>query len=345
MAGHQVIVIGASAGGIQAIETILKALRPGLPAAVFIVVHVSADSPSMLPTIFAKKGGLPVEFAQDNAAIRHGRVYVAPPDRHLLLERGRMRVMRGPKENRHRPAIDPLFRSAAWAYGPGVVGVVLSGYLDDGVAGLWAVKSCGGVSVVQDPGDAEVPEMPLNAMTALDVDHCASAEKMGELLAALAREPPQSEPAAPPESIKREIEYALMHKENGDMSGIGTLSAYTCPSCRGPLWELREGEMVRYRCYTGHAYSSESLLAEQSEAIEDALYSAVRALEEKASLSRRTAGEFERRFPKLTAKHLAQVKEIEAQVAELQKLIAGARRSESGKRKVHKTRSSESAGN
>ncbi|MGE0158476.1 MAG: chemotaxis protein CheB [Gemmatimonadales bacterium] len=288
MAGHDIIVVGASAGGVETLQKLVALLPPDLPASVFVVQHTSPRAKSQLPLILDRKGPLPASFAEDGQEILLGHIYVAPADCHLLVEPQQMRVVRGPRENRHRPAIDPLFRSAAWAYGPRVVGVVLTGYLDDGTAGLWAIRTCGGVTVVQSSDDALYPEMPLNAARAADVDHSLPVSEIAPLLDRLAREPVDPGRARkPPASLETEIEFAKMDRDISDMGRIGTLSPFTCPACRGSLWELDDGGILRYRCHTGHAFSAESLVDGQSIEIEEALYSALRALEEKATVLRR----------------------------------------------------------
>ncbi len=163
MPGHDIIVVGASTGGVEALETLIKGLPPRLPAAIFVVLHIPAQSSSLLAEILNRRGQLDAVQARDNMEIKHGRIYVAPPDHHLVVERGKVCIVRGPKENRHRPAVDPLFRSAALTYDPRVMGVILTGALDDGTAGLLAVKRCGGTAIVQDPDEAFYPGMPLSA--------------------------------------------------------------------------------------------------------------------------------------------------------------------------------------
>src|SRR5438105_14310714 len=187
MPGHDIIVVGASAGGVEALVTLTRLLPRKLPAAVVVVLHVPAQSPSLLPDILNRAGVLKAVHATDNLEIKHSRIYIAPPDHHMLVEHGKVRVVHGPKENRHRPAIDPLFRSAAWSYGPRVTGVVLSGTLDDGAAGMWAVRSCGGTTVVQDPAEALYPSMPINAMRHIKVDHCLPVREIVSLIDKLAR--------------------------------------------------------------------------------------------------------------------------------------------------------------
>ena len=289
--GHDLVVIGASAGGIDAIRSLLATLPADLPAAILIVLHVSERSPEMLADMFSQAGALPAQYAEDGGPIALGEVRIAPGGSHLVVEQGVMRLVRGPKENHSRPAIDPLFRSAAWAYGPRVIGMLLSGMLNDGSAGLWAIKTCGGLTVVQDPDDARYGDMPRNAMEHLPVDHCAPIAEMGALLARLVREP--ALPAATfavPEQIKIETRMAEM-KDNDIalMHKIGKPSPFTCPSCSGALWEINDAHVLRFRCHTGHAYTAESLADDQTDSTENALYAAVRALEEKGRLAQAIA--------------------------------------------------------
>lgn len=280
---RDIIVIGASAGGVDALRTLLGGLPRELEASVFVVMHVAADSPGILPRILQNACPLPVEHARDGEEIRHGRVYVAPADCHLLLERDRVRLSRGPKENLCRPAIDPLFRSAAYVFGPRVVGVVLTGRLDDGTAGLWAVKRRGGTALVQDPDDATYPSMPRSAIRYVEVDEVAPVAEMAPLLARLAGEPsPAVEEAGEP-SRPIEIETRIATEENALKAGVldlGPFTPYTCPECHGVLVSLDEGGVPRFRCHTGHAYSLDSLLAAVTTSMEDTLWGAVRAMEE-----------------------------------------------------------------
>jgi two-component system chemotaxis response regulator CheB len=287
MPNRDIVVIGASAGGISTLKELVALLPADLPSAIFIVQHMSPGAQSLLPQILARSGPLPASSPEDREVIRPGHIYVARPDNHLLLEGEHVRVVRGPRENRHRPSIDPLFRSAAWSYGPRVVGVVLTGYLDDGAAGLWAIKSCGGVAIVQDPSDALHHDMPINAARAIDVDYTLPVSEIAPLLVRLAREPvdPKMD-FVRPANIATEIGFVKMERDIDDMNKLGALSAFTCPTCRGALWELHD-DVLRYRCHTGHAFSKDSLLGEQTTAIEDALYSALRAVEEKATVLRR----------------------------------------------------------
>jgi two-component system chemotaxis response regulator CheB len=323
MSGHDIIVVGASAGGVETLQKLVALLPADLPASVFVVQHTSPHARSQLPEILTRRGPLPASFARDREEILLGRIYVAPANCHLLIEPGVLRVVRGPRENRHRPAIDPLFRSAAWAYGPRVVGVVLTGYLDDGTAGLWAIKTCGGVTIVQAADDALHADMPRNAARAADVDHSLPVSEIAPLLDRLAREPARPNGIRkPPVSLETEIEFAKMDRDISDMNGIGTLSPFTCPACRGALWELREGEdVLRYRCHTGHAFSSESLVTDQTVAIEDALYSALRAVEEKSAVLRRLG---ERHASHAGGDYETRARELDQTAEILRSMLAGA---------------------
>src|SRR5437588_11068380 len=193
MPGHDIIVVGASAGGVEALVTLARSLQRNLQAAVFVVLHIPAQSPSLLPEILGRAGPLKAVQATDDMQIEQGHIYVAPPDHHMLMELGKVRVVRGPKENRHRPAVDPLFRSAALAYGPRVIGVILTGALDDGTAGLLAVKRRGGIAVVQDPSEAMYPSMPSSALAHVEVDHVLSLADIGPLLGRLASQEAKNE--------------------------------------------------------------------------------------------------------------------------------------------------------
>lgn len=288
MGNRDIIVMGASAGGLDALKTIFAKLPAGLPASIFIVWHMSPDIRGVLPQILNIYHDYFAAHAVDREPIERGRIYVAPPDHHLLIEKGHIRVTRGPKENRFRPAVDPLFRSAAYHYGPRVIGVVLSGALDDGMAGLWTIKHRGGVAVVQDPADAEVPSMPENAIREVAVDHILPAAGIPEMLARLSREEIEIPNEAnmgidDKETQKTESEIRIAMEDDALKAGIfglGELSPYTCPECHGVLSAITEGKLKRFRCHTGHAYSTDALLASVSENIEESLWSAIRGIDE-----------------------------------------------------------------
>ena len=296
MAKKDIVVIGASAGGMEALQKLVERLPANLPAAVFIVWHLSPGARSMLPQILAKAGPLKASHPQDGDPIEHGRIYVAPNDHHMLLEKGYIRVARGPKENRFRPAVDPLFRSAAYVYGPRVIGVVLTGALDDGTAGLWTIKLRGGTAIVQEPSEALIRSMPLNALDNVAVDHKLPVGEIAELLARLVREPAPAPPqVAAHETEKTEHEIRIAKERDAFAEGtlqLGEFSPFTCPECRGSLVMLREGRIVRFRCHTGHAFSADTLLTSNSEDLEARLWDAVRASDEAVLMLNRLAEEF-----------------------------------------------------
>jgi two-component system chemotaxis response regulator CheB len=292
MPGHDIIVIGASAGGVEALERLARALPADLDAALFIVLHMPPLSKSVLPLILSRAGPLCAVHPQDREPIQSGRIYIAPPDHHLLVRRGHIRLTHGPSENSNRPAVDPLFRSAAQAYGPRVIGVILSGVLDDGTAGLLTVKRRGGLAVVQDPDEALFAGMPQSAIGNVRVDYVAPLAEIPSLLARLSQQIAieEGDRAMAAEIEEEGVETEIAEFDAGALKGDrrpGMPSVFSCPECHGTLWEIREGELTRFRCRVGHAYSADSLLAEQSEALENALWSAYRALKESAALSRR----------------------------------------------------------
>ncbi|UOG73327.1 chemotaxis protein CheB [Hymenobacter tibetensis] len=281
---RDIVVIGTSAGGVTALLALAKTLPADFPAPIFVVLHVAPDSPSIMPELLNSVSALEAKHPQNGETVRAGVIYLAPPDHHLLLEDDRVLVARGPKENRFRPSIDALFRSAAYTYGPRVLGVVLTGYLDDGTSGLWSVQRMGGLAIVQDPQDAEQPAMPTNALAFVTADHLVPLSRLGSLLVRLTQEPTPAKirlPAAELDLLKIELTIA---KEGGGFElGIiekGKLTAFTCPDCHGALTQLIEGKVIRYRCHTGHAYTVSSLLSEVTESVESMLYQSMRGLEE-----------------------------------------------------------------
>jgi len=301
MPDHGIVVVGASAGGVEALVELAASLPGDLSAAVFVVLHLPATGTSALPEILRRHGPLPAAHVRDSEPIQPGRIYVAPPDHHVLVRTGHVHLSRGPRENGHRPAIDPLFRSAAREYAARVIGVVLSGALDDGTAGLLAIKSRGGIAVVQNPEDALYPGMPGNALEHAQVDHVLAAASMGKLLTRLLAnlaEPP-ADPA--PTGMRVEVEMEGFSMEAFEGHHPGRPSGFSCPDCHGVLWQIKDGGLERYRCRVGHAWSPESLLTQQSEALEAALWVALRSLEERAALARRLAEPARRRGHAITA--------------------------------------------
>jgi two-component system chemotaxis response regulator CheB len=291
MAGHDIIVVGASAGGVEALTEVVRGLPPGLPAAVFVVCHFPSGVRSALPDILSRSGPLLASHARDGEPTYPGHVYVAPPDYHLVVEPGKVRLNREARESGFRPAIDPLFRSAARVYGPRVVAVVLSGSALDGVAGLMAVRSEGGITIVQDPTDAVMASLPENARAIASPDYVVPAAELAALLVKLVHRPVPGAGGPnmvdPLESMPKIVDEDMKAQSRGERRGA--VSVFTCPECGGSLWQVDDHELVRFRCHVGHAYYGEGLLSEQAEALEAALWTAVRTFREKCVLSRQMA--------------------------------------------------------
>jgi two-component system chemotaxis response regulator CheB len=293
IATRDIVVIGASAGGVYALKDLVAALPADLPATLFVVLHVSADAPSYLPTILTHQGKLPASHPADGEPIQRGHIYIAPPDHHLLLEPGKVLVKKGPKENRFRPSIDALFRSAAYTYGPRVIGVVLTGMLDDGTSGMWSIKRLGGICVIQEPAEALYPSMPQSVRQQVSVDHIVSITQMASLLTELVLQHTGPRPAlSAQEETRMAKEVKITQKDSAmemDIFEVGTLSTLTCPDCHGTLVSIQEGSTIRYRCHTGHGFSARALLQGVSQTVEDSLWNTIRALEETVMLLEQAA--------------------------------------------------------
>jgi two-component system, chemotaxis family, protein-glutamate methylesterase/glutaminase len=296
MAKHDIIVVGASAGGVDALKKLIQGLPEDFPASIFIVQHLSPHRESTLPDILQRVSKLPVSSPAPKEKIQPGHIYIAPPDKHLIIENSHMNLIHGPKENHSRPSVDVLFRSAALEYGPRVIGIVLSGSLGDGTSGLHAIKSAGGIAIVQDPEDAIYPSMPLSAVQQVSVDASLPLEKIPEELTKLIQQPVnsmKSKKTSKKNLAKKELEITKLKEEALNKEGeYGVPSVYSCPDCRGVLWEIKDGDLVRFRCRTGHGYLPEILSERQSDNIESTLWAAMTALEEKSSLSMRLANRF-----------------------------------------------------
>ena len=272
---------------------IVQGLPVDFAAAVCVVLHTSPQSPGILDWILGRAGKLPSAAAVTGARLRAGHIYVAPPDHHLVVEPGALRLSKGPRENRFRPAVDPLFRSAAQVYGAGAIGVVLTGSLDDGTAGLWTIKQLGGTTIVQDPKDALFPSMPASALRQVDVDYVVPVQKIAPLLVRILETPAGGEPPEPaPTSLEVEVKIAAgQNAVDAGVEQIGEPSRFACPECHGVLLRVKDTGPSRFRCHTGHAYSASSLAAAVNDGIEDALWTAVRALEEGALLMQQLSSE------------------------------------------------------
>jgi len=284
----RVIVLGASAGGVTALLDLVPRLQAGLQAPLLIVLHIGSHR-SHLAELLDSKGPNRAVVAHHGQRPEPGTIYVAPPDHHLLLESGVLRLFRGPKEHHARPAINPLFRSAAIDRGPRVVGVILTGMLDDGAAGLRAVEACGGTTVVQDPRDAAEPSMPRSALAAVTPDHVVRLDAMADLLNKLARPVPAAPAVEAPDWLRTEHAISLGVENVRTLADIGDPSAFTCPDCGGALFELHEDRPLRFLCHTGHAFSLRALAQAQGEVTDRSLWAALRAVQEKEAILRRLA--------------------------------------------------------
>jgi len=326
MSNRNIIVIGASAGGFSALRQLVADLPADLNAAIFIVWHISPDVRGVLAQVLGRETKLHAAHAVDGEPINMGRIYVAPPDHHLLVSDGVVRVTRGPKENRFRPAVDPLFRSAAHSYGRRVIGVILTGGMDDGSAGLWTIKQHGGVAIVQDPHEAEVPSMPENAVRAVAVDHVVPLREIATLLTRLTAEKLPDKAGSVIEEdarTKREIDIAMENETfHANILEYGELTPYTCPECKGVLAALKEGGRIRFRCHTGHAYSADSLLASITESIEEGLWSAIRNAQECIMLLNHMGDHFaEVNDPRVAAMYFKKAKEAEIRASIVRKAV------------------------
>ncbi|HEX3556224.1 MAG TPA: chemotaxis protein CheB [Thermoanaerobaculia bacterium] len=315
----RLLVIGASAGGVQTLSDLIGRLPADLPASVLVVLHLAPHGRSVLPAILSRAGALTAIHPQDGELLKAGRVYVAPPDHHMAVEDGRLRLSRSATENGHRPAIDVTFRTAALAYGPRCVGVVLTGNLDDGTAGLAAIKGCGGIAVVQDPRDAIYASMPESAIAAVAVDHVVTLAEMAPLLADLTRRLPAGDIGA---GCDAEGETTLLVADWEGGARAGKPTDLTCPECGGTLFETPGKGPDHFRCRTGHAYSPQSLLAKQAEALEGTLWAAMRALEERAALARRLERRARKNGNELFRKRYEnQARLAEAHVEQLRRIL------------------------
>jgi two-component system, chemotaxis family, protein-glutamate methylesterase/glutaminase len=291
-------VVGASAGGVEALRQLVSALPPDYAGALLVVLHVAPAGRSVLPQILTRAGALPATHAVDGETVEPGHIYVAPPDRHLLVADGHLTLDRGPRVNGYRPAVDLLFRTAAETFGRGAVGVVLSGVLDDGTAGLLAIKRRGGRAFVQDPREAHYPGMPTSAMAFVKPDLVAGADALGHALAELAAQPRES---AKEVHLVPEDTFGEVDRGAGDQPQPGESTGLTCPECNGGIWETVTDGLPRYRCRVGHEFGPEAFEAEQAERVEAALWTALRAVEERAALHRRIAARHEKRGNASTA--------------------------------------------
>lgn len=323
MPNRDIIAIGASAGGVEALQKLAAGLPPDLPASVFVVLHILPGATSALPGILARSTPIPVSHPVDGQPFHEGSIYIAPPDVHMLVGDGVIKLEHGPAENRSRPAIDPLFRSAAGVYGPRVISVLLSGLLDDGTAGMIAVTSNGGIGIAQDPNDAAYPDMPRSAV---ENEHPQYILPLGEIAAKLTELTKEQvvieegkmhggDTTNADELVRREIEAAEKGRE-GQQIGI------SCPDCGGALFEIHDGSLIRFRCRIGHTFSPETMVAAHNDEVETALWAAVRILEEQQSLYGRIAnGHREANRTRLVDRFEGRAKEAEEQASMIRRVI------------------------
>lgn len=318
------VVVGASAGGVEALSAFFAALPTDIDAAFLVVLHIPPHTESRLQDVLGRQTTMPVSAAGDRDAIRAGHVYVGRADMHLTVDGRRLRLTRGPRECRARPAVDVLFRSAAVAYGPRAIGVVLSGMLDDGTAGLWAIKERLGRALVQAPGDAMFDGMPSSAMEHVGVDLVGSAATLAAEVARIVRAEPVPSPVGAGPTL-HETEALIAAGGNALELGVmqmGQVSQYTCPDCHGVLVQIEEGSIVRFRCHTGHAFSLQTLLAEVSETIDKRLWDSVRAIEERILLLRQLADLATRRDEgKSSAQYTRLADETESRIKPIRELV------------------------
>lgn len=325
MPRRDLVVVGASAGGVEALRELVRAVPGDLPATVLIVLHLPTSAFSALPAILDRAANLPVGPAYDGAPLLPGHAYVATPDRHLLVREDLIALGDGPRENGHRPAIDPLFRSAARWRGQRAVGVILSGTLDDGASGLMTIADRGGASVVQDPASALYDGMPRAALRAVPDARQGSPSEIAKIIAELVAEDVEVEPPPVDRTLAMETEIPdLVEDAHADAHRPGRPAAMTCPDCNGAMFMLGEADHTRFRCRVGHAWSPEALIAQQDEAAEAALWAAVRSLEERAALHRTLGSRAERnRYGLSRHHHLERAREASASAAVLRDLLRG----------------------
>lgn len=287
MANRDILAIGTSAGGVQALKFVAARLQRDLPASVLLTIHLPSYGHSSMDEVLAHAGPLSATFAKDGDILRKSQIYIAPPNRHLIVDGDRLLLGEGPRENNARPAIDPMLRSAAVCCGSRAVGVVLTGTLGDGASGLWTLHQAGGVTVVQDPADAAFAEMPLTALNRAKPDHVVTLNDMPALLTSLTHKP-AGEAKPLPRSVRYEVEIARTGRSDMDkMDEFGRRSVLACPDCGGVMWELDEGDLSRFRCHVGHTYTAEVMSLALDESLRRALASAQRALEERSALARK----------------------------------------------------------
>jgi two-component system chemotaxis response regulator CheB len=321
--GRNIIVIGASAGGLDALDILIAQLPTDLPASIFIVQHLAPENTGdAILNRLGKYRSFEAKLANDGEVFENSRIYIGRPDYHMLVKKDKLLVTKGARENRFRPGIDPLFRSAAVSHGPHVIGVVLTGMLDDGTAGLIAIGKCGGITVAQDPKDAAYPDMPQSAVDNLKIDYVIEVARMGQLLEKLTHE--RAGEAKPvPEDIRVEAEIAeRVLSDVAQVSTLGPQVPYNCPNCGGVLWEIKKvghAGHKGYRCHTGHSFTASTLLVSQSERIEETLWISLRMFEERKNLLNKMAQT--ENAPTIKKSYIDRAKETETHIERIRAML------------------------
>lgn len=322
--GLRIVVLGASAGGIPAILQVLRNFSEDTPAAFLVVVHSAFESGEDISRAWRRKTGLQVQLAENNAPVQAGNVYLSVPDKHLILQQNKILLAAGPRENLFRPAIDVLFRSAAVHYGNRTIGILLSGRLNDGTAGLEAIKKCGGITLVQDPSQAPYPDMPRYAIKAVPVDYILDTADIYDKLVHIL-DSPLPPVVNIPDYLRRETELASsISSQVATEDYLGEQVPSSCPSCGGPLWEMDENVsgLSRFRCHVGHAFTREALLAGQDSALEKAMWLSLRTLEEKQKLMDRIVMDYrERGLDRLAKSYESKISEIAVNIKSIRRIM------------------------
>jgi len=324
------VCIGASAGGLDAVSELISGFTSSLNAAVFIVLHLSKSAiGEILIHRIKKQSPLPCYLAEHKRKIKPGEIYVAPPDAHLLAKTDHMVIGHGPAENRFRPSIDVLFRSAAVSHGPKAIGVVLTGFLNDGTSGMWAIKQSGGHTLVQDPNEAEYPDMPLSVLESIEVDYSLPLKAMANVIVQIIKDNQvKSAISAPEKIIAESLLSEKMATRIESLDEVGESSLFSCPDCSGRLWKVINGKLTHYRCHVGHSYSEKDLVLRQSEATEATLWVALRMMEERNTLLKRISRENkERGLHKISQSYSEQVEQLQWHIDTLKALLLGKKHS------------------
>ena len=318
-----IVTIGASAGGLNAIGEIVSQLPKDINAAIFIVLHLSKAAMSeILLSRIQKNATLPCKIADDEEPIKAGCIYIAAPDTHLLVRKTDVRIGQGPPENRFRPSIDVLFRSAAVSHSERVIGVILTGFLNDGTIGMLAIKRSGGYCIVQDPSEAEYPDMPVAVLESIQVDEVLPLRKMAEAILSRINTAQINGIEAPPDIVAESKLSERAATSIDEVSKLGNETVFTCPDCGGKLWSIQNGKLKHYRCHIGHAYSERDLLLRQTETTEQTLWAAVRMMEERKLLVEKMARQTnDKGLQKMGSRYLQQSKNLEDHITKLKELL------------------------